>query len=171
MLFIIHVYLIMCLWACDKLVATQLLKLWPLKANHSKLVSAFWASSTPWYICWVRHVLTFVLLFKYLDKNPGWVLDCKSLKELGLWSTSQLFLWNWSLHLRIGVIFLSSILWGYNLYTNVLCILSTVFDITLICSYMWDLTSWAHIWCVSSFVLKTGCFTSWSIRRHGQVWS
>jgi len=25
---------------------------------------------------------------------------------------------------------------------------------------MWDLTSWAHIWCVSGFVLKTGCYTS-----------
>ena len=35
MLFIIHVYLIMCLWAYDKLIATPLLKLWQLKANHS----------------------------------------------------------------------------------------------------------------------------------------
>ena len=31
-------------------------------------------------------------------------------------------------------------------------------DITFICCYMWDLTSWAHIWCVSGFVLKTGCY-------------
>ena len=36
MLFIIHVYLMMCLWACDKLVATQLLKDDLLKANRSK---------------------------------------------------------------------------------------------------------------------------------------
>ena len=28
----------------------------------------------------------------------------------------------------------------------------------LIYSYMWDLTSWAHIWCVYGFVLKTGCY-------------
>ena len=35
MLFIIHDYLIMCLQACDKLVATQLLKDDSLKANHS----------------------------------------------------------------------------------------------------------------------------------------
>jgi len=34
------------------------------------------------------------------------------------------------------------------------------FDITLTCSYMWDLTSWAHIWCVSGFVLKIGCYTN-----------
>ena len=33
------------------------------------------------------------------------------------------------------------------------------FDITLICSYMWYLTSWAHIWCVSGFVLN-GCYKS-----------
>ena len=36
MLFIIYVYLIMCLWACDKLVATQLLKDDSLKANRSE---------------------------------------------------------------------------------------------------------------------------------------
>ena len=35
MLFIIHVYLIMRLWACDKLAATQLLKDDSLKANRS----------------------------------------------------------------------------------------------------------------------------------------
>jgi hypothetical protein len=33
-------------------------------------------------------------------------------------------------------------------------------DITSICSYMCDLTSWAHIWCVSDFVLKTRCYIS-----------
>ena len=32
------------------------------------------------------------------------------------------------------------------------------FDITFIYSYMWDLTYWAHIWCASGFVLKTGCY-------------
>ena len=35
MLFIIHVYLIMCLWAYDNFVATQLLKDDLLKANRS----------------------------------------------------------------------------------------------------------------------------------------
>ena len=37
MLFIIHVYLIMCLWACDKVVATQLLKDDSLKARENYL--------------------------------------------------------------------------------------------------------------------------------------
>jgi len=41
MLFIIHIYLIMCLWVYDKLVATQLLKDDSLKANRSKSVSVF----------------------------------------------------------------------------------------------------------------------------------
>ena len=36
MLFIIHVYLIICLWAYDNFVATQLLKDDLLKANRSK---------------------------------------------------------------------------------------------------------------------------------------
>ena len=35
MLFIIHIYLIMCLWAVNKLVASQLLKNDSLKANRS----------------------------------------------------------------------------------------------------------------------------------------
>jgi len=30
-------------------------------------------------------------------------------------------------------------------------------DIPLFCRYMWELTSWAHIWCISGFVLKTRC--------------
>ena len=37
--------------------------------NGSTYVSAFWASWTPCYICWVRHVLTLALLFKYLEKS------------------------------------------------------------------------------------------------------
>ena len=65
--------LFMLTWSCvygfmDKLVATQLLKWWQLKANRSKPVSAFWASWTPCYICWVQHVLTLALLFKSLEK-------------------------------------------------------------------------------------------------------
>ena len=32
------------------------------------------------------------------------------------------------------------------------------FDITLIYSYMWHLTFWAHIWYVSGFDLKTRCY-------------
>jgi len=30
----------------------------------------------------------------------------------------------------------------------------------LICSYMWDLSSKTHIWCISDFVLKIGCYNS-----------
>ena len=44
------------------------------------------------------------------------------------------------------------------LYTKYIIYWALSFDITLICSYMWDLTFRAHIWCVSGFVLKTGCY-------------
>ena len=57
-------YVFMGLWI--NYVATQLLKLWQLKAKLSQPVSAFWASWTPCYICWVRHVLTLALFFNYL---------------------------------------------------------------------------------------------------------
>jgi hypothetical protein len=63
MLFIIHVYLIMWLFgAYAKLVATQLLKHDSLKAIVVNLCQTFWASWTPWYICWVRYVLTLAIL-------------------------------------------------------------------------------------------------------------
>ena len=29
----------------------------------------------------------------------------------------------------------------------------------LICSYMWDLTSKTHIWCIHDFILKIGCYS------------
>ena len=48
-----------------------------------------------------------------LALHPMKILDgCQiaSLKELGLWSTSQLPLWIWSLRLKIGVVFPLSIL-------------------------------------------------------------
>ena len=35
-----------------------------------------------------------------------------------------------------------------------------LFILPFICSYMWDLTSKTHIWCVSDFVLKIGYYTS-----------
>ena len=54
-------------------------------------MSAFWASWTLCYICWVRHVLTLALLFKSLKIPDGYQIA--SLEELGLWSTSQLSLW------------------------------------------------------------------------------
>ena len=38
------------------------------------LCQAFWASWTPCYTCWVRHVLMLVY-FHYLDKNLRWVTD------------------------------------------------------------------------------------------------
>ena len=67
MLFIIHVYLIMCLYGLvNKLVSTQLLKDNSLKANHSKPVLAFWAPWTPCYICWVWHLLTLALYFSII---------------------------------------------------------------------------------------------------------
>ena len=39
--------------------------------------------------------------------------------------------------------------------------------LTLICSYMWDLTSKIHIWCISGFVLKIGYYTGW--RLEGEI--
>ena len=66
----------------------------------------------------------------------------------------------------IGVFTRRSELSFHCLLSKVVCfILSTLyiehlsFDITLIYSYMLDLTSWAHIWCVSGFVLKTRCYS------------
>jgi hypothetical protein len=81
-----------------------------------------------------------------------------SLVELGLWSTSQLSLWNWSLRLmKNGVSFgcmqslvISLVIIRYIRH----CLLI----LPLIYSHMCDLTSWAHKWSVSSFVLKTGCY-------------
>ena len=66
-----YFYLIMCLWACDKLVATQLLKDGSLKANHSKtsvsLLSLmnpmlYLLSTTCTYACF-----TFIYFEKILD--------------------------------------------------------------------------------------------------------
>ena len=65
---------------------------------------------------------------------------------------------DWSLHPKIGVVFSLFAVYGYILYTKYFIYWALSFDITLICSYMWDLTFWAHIWCISGFVLKTGCY-------------
>ena len=113
-------------------------------------------STTCIYACFI--------FFKSLEKSR---MGTRLLEFGGirLRSTSQLSLWNWSLHLKIGVIFPLSILWGYILYTNMLCIQALSIDIILICSYMWDLTSWAHIWYISGFVLKTGCYNIYSGTR------
>ena len=65
MLFIIHVYLIMCLWACDEFVATQLLKDDSLKANRSKTSVNLFSlmnpmlyllSTTCTYACFTFHI-------------------------------------------------------------------------------------------------------------------
>ena len=56
-----------CRYSYAKIVTT---KSWMLL----NLCQAFWASWTPCYTCWVRHVLTLVY-FYYLDKNPRWVTD------------------------------------------------------------------------------------------------
>ena len=48
-----------------------------------------------------------------LALHPMKILDgyqIASLEELGFWSTSQSSLWIWSLRLKIGVVFLLSIL-------------------------------------------------------------
>ena len=48
--------------------------------------------------------------------------------------------------------------------TYPLCNKGIGFDITpFICNYMCELNSWAHIWCVSGFVLKTRSYTT----QHG----
>ena len=136
MLFIIHVYLIMCLRACDKLVATPLLKLWPLKGNHSQPVSAFWASWSPCYICWVRLVLTLPLLFKSLEKS--WMgtrlLEFRGISVslcCGLWPSDT---YDPSL-LEVGL------LWFANIIRDNLCETSSIFYHSLHVWYLDILTS------------------------------
>ena len=102
-------------------------------------MSAFWAWWTPYYICWVRHVLTLALLFKSLEKSR---MGTRLLEFGGirLVINQSIVPMDWSLHLKIGVSFrclLSKVI----SFILVRYILSIVFDITLICSYMWDLTS------------------------------
>ena len=110
----------------------------------------------PMLYCWVRYVLTLALLFNTWIK----ILDgyqIASLEELDLWSTSQLSLWS-------GVFTRRSKLSFRCLQSKVISLVilryieHCLLILPLICSYMWDLTSWAHIWCVSDFVLKTGCY-------------
>jgi hypothetical protein len=66
----------------------------------------------------------------------------------------------WSLHPNIRVFF--RCLLAKVVFLVLICyvIKHLSFDITFICSHMCDLTSWAHIWCVSSFILKTMCYIS-----------
>ena len=77
MLFIIHVYLIVCLRACDKLVATQLLKDDSLKANRSSTSVSLLSLMNPMlYLLSTTCTYACFVFFKYLDKNHGWVPDC-----------------------------------------------------------------------------------------------
>ena len=151
----------MCLYGLvNKLVATQLLKDESLKANRSKPVSTIWTSWTLCYICWVRHVLTLALFFLIIWIKIPDGYQIASLEELGMWSTSQLSLWIrvFTQRSELSFRYLLSKIIRYILYTKYIIYWALSFDITLIFSYMWDLTSWAHIWCVSGFVLKTGCY-------------
>ena len=65
----------------------------------------------------------------------------------------------WSHHLKIGVSFRCLLSKVISFILSTLYIKHCFLILPFICSYMWDLTFWAHIWCVSSFVLKTGCYT------------
>ena len=116
--------LFMFTWSCVyglmlNLLLHNWLKRWPIKANHSKPVSAFWASWTPCYVAeynmYLRLLYFSILWIKILD---GYQIASL---ELGLWSTNQLPLWIWSLRLKIGVVFPLSILSCYIPYTNTLC--------------------------------------------------
>jgi len=121
-------------------------------------VSSLWASWTPCYSCWVRDVLTLVFTF-YLDKNPGWVPDCLFRKEFRLVLNQSVVPVDLELSPEERSVFPLFAIQGYILYIKFVIDKHCLFDITPICGYMWDLTSWAHIWCVSGFVLKTGCYT------------
>jgi len=75
-------------------------------------------------------------------------------RSLGLWSTSQLDL--------------SKII---SFILSTLSIYALSFNVTLICSYMWDLTSKIHIWCISDFIFKIGyynCVEKWINRENIQ---
>ena len=94
----------------------------------------FLSLMNPMLYCWVWYVLTLALL--WIKIPDGYQIA--SLEELGLWSTSQLSLWIWSICLKIRVVFLLSILWGYIPYTNTLCNKYCLMILSLFCGYMWD---------------------------------
>jgi len=62
------------------------------------------------------------------------------------------------LKLTYGVYLVLSLKSGITIFMHCLSILP------LICSYMWDLTSKTHIWCISDFVLKIGYYIAILIR-------
>ena len=95
------------------------LKRWPIKANRSKPVSAFWASWTPCYVEYDMYLRLLYFSILWIKIPDG--CQIAGLEELGLWSTSQLSLWILSLRLKIRVDFPMSILWGYIPFTNTLC--------------------------------------------------
>ena len=123
-------------------------------------MSAFWASWTPCYICWVRHVLTLALPFKSLKKSR---MGSKLLEFGGI----RLVINQSVVHVKLesspedrSCVSAVCYLRLYS-YTKYVIYWTLSIDITLIYSYMWDLTSRAHIWCVFGFVLKIGCYKRW----------
>ena len=110
-------------------------------------MSAFWASWTPCYIRWVRHVLTLALYFSNI-----WIKIPDGYQIARVWRNSACDQ-PVSCSCGSGVLTWRSELSFRCLYSEVIIF---ILIRCLIC-YMWDLTSWTHIWCVSGFVLKTGC--------------
>jgi len=71
--------LLMILWELELKhnLVTQVLnaKTWSTKsAYHSSIVSAFWAFIRPYYICWVRHVLTLAIFTPQTLEKLVWRL-------------------------------------------------------------------------------------------------
>jgi len=79
-------------------------------------------------------------------------------KGLGLSSTSQFGSCRVKLIPEVEVIFCCLL---PKVISDLLCtlyIMHCLLILPLICSYMWDLTSKTHIWCISDFVLKIGYY-------------
>ena len=120
-------------------------------------MSTFLASWTPCYIAKYDMYLRLLYLSIIWIKIPNGY-QIASVEELGLWSTSQLSLWIWSLRLKIRVVFPLSILWGYISYTNTLCNKYCLLILPLfvaICEiWLPGLTYSVYL-----VVFKTGCYT------------
>jgi hypothetical protein len=63
----------MCLWACDKFVATQLLKDDSLKLMQLNQYLPFEPHEP--HVILIEYEMYLRLFIYYLDKNPGWVTD------------------------------------------------------------------------------------------------
>ena len=83
MLFIILLYLIICLWVCDKLVATQLLKDDSLKANRSETSVSLLSLMNPMLYLLSTTCTYACFTFQIFGKIPDGY-QIASLEELGL---------------------------------------------------------------------------------------